>query len=133
MSAVHSSMVVAHSVQIIQEVRRGQVSVSGLFPARLQRRRVASVVAVHHVRRHVQARQGEMHQRGELVPALSHLPEALQVEDEDVRQRPQAHLHHALLQLLAVWALPGIIWGKLVEGKNNKNVVNEMASACLLE
>ncbi len=75
---------------------------------------MGAVVAVHHVRRHVQGRQGEMHERGELVPPLSHLPEALQVEDEDVRERPQAHLHHALLQLLTVGALPGIIWGKLV-------------------
>lgn len=74
---------------------------------------MGAVVAVHHVRRHVQARQGKMHERGELVPPISHLPEALQVEDEDVRERPQAHLHHALLQLLTVGAFPGIIWGKL--------------------
>lgn len=114
MSSVHSSMVVAHSVQIVQEVGRNQVRSPGLFPAGLERGRVGAVAAVHHVRRHVQARQGEVHERGELVPPLSHLPEALQVEDEDVRERPQAHLHHALLQLLAVGALPGIIWGKLV-------------------
>lgn len=58
---------------------------------------MGAVVAIHHVRCHVQACQGKMHKCGELVPALSHLPEALQVQDEDVWQRPQTHLHHALL------------------------------------
>ena len=113
MSTVHSSMVVAHSVQIVQEIRRTELGSSRLFPARLERGRMRAVVAVHHVRCHVQARQWEMHEGGELVPPLSHLPEALQVEDEDVRERPQTHLHHALLQLLAVGALPGVIWGEL--------------------
>lgn len=121
MSTVHSSVMVTHSIQIIQELRRDQVGSTGLLPPRLERGLerglVGAVVAVHHVRRHVQARQGEMHEGGELVPALSHLPEALQVEDEDVRQRPEAHLHHALLQLLAVGALPGIVWGKLEGGE----------------
>lgn len=113
MSAMHSSMVVAHSIQIVQEVGWSQLMPSGLFPAWLERGRMGAVVVVHHVRRHVQASQGEVHERGELVPPLSHLPEALQVEDEDVRESPQAHLHHALLQLLAVRALPRIVWGKL--------------------
>lgn len=74
---------------------------------------MGAVVTVHHVRRHVQARHGEMYKRGELVPPFAHLPEALQVEDEDVWQRPQTHFHHALLQLLTVRALPGIVWGEL--------------------
>lgn len=114
MSTMHSSMVVTHSIQIVQEVRGSQVGSSGLLPPRLEGDLMGAVVAVHHVRRHVQARQREMHERGELVPPLSHLPEALQVQDEDVRQCPQAHLHHPLLQLLTVRALPGVIWGKLV-------------------
>lgn len=111
MSTVHASMVVADSVQVVQEVGGSQVWPSGLLPARRRRRLVGAVAAVHHVRRHVQARQGEVHECSELVPALAHLPEALQVQDEDVRQRPQAHLHHALLQLLAVGALPGVVRG----------------------
>lgn len=93
---------------------------SGLFPARLERGRLRAVLVVHHVRRHVQAGRGEVHERGEFVPPLSHLPEALQMEDEDVRERPQAHLHHALLQLLAVGALPSIIWGKLTGGEGGE-------------
>lgn len=43
----------------------------------------------------------------------SYLPEALEVQDEDVGQSPQAHLHHALLKLLTVGTLPRIIWGEL--------------------
>ena len=115
MSAVHPPVVVTHSVQIVQVVRRSQVVPSGLLPPGLQGELVGSVGAAHHVGLHVQARQREVHERGELVPAVSHLPEPLQVQDEDVRQRPQAHLHHALLQLLAVRALPGVVWGKLGE------------------
>lgn len=109
MAAVHPSVVVADGVKIIQEVRRSRVGPSGLAPYGL----LGAVVVVHHVWRHVQTRQGKVHKGGELVPALAHLPEALQVEDEDVGQSPQAHLHHALLQLLAVRAFPGVIWGKL--------------------
>lgn len=115
MSTVHSSVMVTHSIQIIQELRRSQVGSTGLLPPRLEWGLVGAVVAAHHVRRHVQTRQGEVHERGEFVPPLSHLPEALQVEDEDVRQRPQAHLHHALLQLLTMRALPGIVRCKLEE------------------
>lgn len=120
MTAMHSSMVVAHSIQIVQEIGRSQLMSSGLFPARLDRGRLHAVLVVHHVRRHVQAGRREVHKRGELVPPLSHLPEALQMEDEDVRECPQAHLHHALLQLLAVGALPSIIWGKLTGGEGGK-------------
>lgn len=85
----------------------------GLIPAGLQGRRMGAVGVVHHVRRHVQAGQWKVHQSGELVPPLPHLPKALQVEDEYIWQRPQAHLHHALLELLAVGALPRIVWCKL--------------------
>ena len=116
-STVHSSMMVADGVKIIEEVRRSQVRSRGLLPAWLKRSLLGATVAIHHMRRHVQARQGEVHKCGELVPPLTHLPEALQVEDEDVRQGPQTHLYHALLQLLTVRALPGVIWGKLVMGK----------------
>lgn len=116
MSTVHASVVVAHSIQIIQIVRRSQVRSSALLPARLL---MGAVAAMHHVRRHVQAHQGEMYERGELVPPLTHLPEALQMENEDVWQGPQAHLHHALLQLLTMGALPGIIRCQLI-GKTER-------------
>lgn len=58
---------------------------------------MGAMVVVHHVRGHVQATQGKMDKGGELVPVLPHLREAFQVEDEDVWECPQAHLHHALL------------------------------------
>lgn len=44
---------------------------------------------------------------------LSYLPEALEMQDEDVGESPQAHLHHALLKLLTVGTLPRVIRGKL--------------------
>lgn len=112
MSTMHSSMVVAHSIEIVQEVGRSQLRSSGRLPARLRSRRMA---LIHHVRCHVQASQGEMHKCGELVPPFADLPEALQVEDEDVWERPKTHLHHALLQLLAMGAFPSVIWGKLMK------------------
>lgn len=42
-----------------------------------------------------------------------HLPEALQVDDEHVGQRPQAQRDAPLLQLLAVRAAPGVVGGEL--------------------
>lgn len=35
------------------------------------------------------------------------------MKDEDVRESPQAHLHHALLKLLTVGTLPRIVRGQL--------------------
>lgn len=124
MAAVHPSMVVADGIQIIQEVGGSQVWPSGLVPSGLQKGLLGAVVAVHHVWRHVQTRKRKVHKGGELVPALAHLSEALQVEDEDVRQSPQTHLHHALLQLLAVGAFPGIVWGKLQTKTHKEGIKN---------
>ena len=45
--------------------------------------------------------------------SASHLSETLEVEDQDVRESPQAHLHHALLKLFTVGTLPGVVGGKL--------------------
>ena len=108
-AAVQPAVVVAHGVQVVQRVGgagggRGRAG-GGLAAAPLD-----------HVGRHVQAGQGEGHQRGELGAPRRHLPEALEVQDEDVRQRPQTHLHHALLQLEAVGAAPRIIRGQLGGG-----------------
>lgn len=44
---------------------------------------------------------------------FAHLSEPLQVQYEDVWEGPQAQLDAALLQLLAVGAAPGVIWGQL--------------------
>lgn len=81
---------------------------------------MGNVAAVHHVRRHVQPAQREMDEGGQLVPVLANMREAFQVKDEDVRECPQAHLHHALLELFAVGTLPSIIWGKLKRKKKKK-------------
>lgn len=51
---------------------------------------------------------------------LQYLSEALEVEDEDVGQRPQTHLHHPLLQLLTVGALPGVVGGQLESGRQRR-------------
>lgn len=90
MAAVHASVVVADGVEVVQEVgRRAGVGGVRLLPGGGPGAQVAAAPApLHHVGRHVQAGQGEAHQGGELVPALAHLPEALEVEDEDVWQRP---------------------------------------------
>lgn len=53
MSAMHSSMVIAHRIQIIQEIWRCQLISSGLCPARLGRGWMGTVTVVHHVRCHV--------------------------------------------------------------------------------
>lgn len=45
--------------------------------------------------------------------SAAYLSEALEVEDQYVGESPQAHLHHALLQLFTVGTLPGIVGGKL--------------------
>lgn len=108
MAAVHAPVVVTDGVEVVEEVV-GQGAV-GLLPGGGPGSQVArALAALDHVGRHVQAGRGEAHQRGELVAPLAHLPEALEVQDEDVGQCPQAHLHHALLQLLAVGALPRVV------------------------
>ncbi len=114
MASMHASMMVTHGVQVVHEVQcvtAGFGSVIDLlFPAR---RRSGTVAPLDHVAAHIEASEGEVDQRGELVPALSHLSEELEVKDEDVWESPQAHLHHALLQLLTVRTLPCIVRGQL--------------------
>ncbi len=114
MASMHASMMVTHGVQVIQEVQRvsaGFGPVMGLlFPAG---RRSGTVAPLDHVAAHIEASEGEVDQCGELVTALSHLSEALEVKDEDVWESPQAHLHRALLQLLTVRTLPCIVRGQL--------------------
>ncbi len=114
MASMHASMMVTHGVQVVHEVQCvtagfGPV-IDLLFPAR---RRSGTVAPLDHVAAHIEASEGEVDQRGELVPALSHLSEELEVKDEDVWESPQAHLHHALLQLLTVRTLPCIVRGQL--------------------
>ncbi len=54
---------------------------------------------------------------------LFYLPKALEMEDENVRESPQAHLHHALLQLLTMGTLPGIVWGELEQTSESINEI----------
>lgn len=54
MSTVHSSMVVANSIQIIEEFWGYQLPSLTLLPGS-ERWRVDTMVVVNHVRRHVQA------------------------------------------------------------------------------
>ncbi len=44
---------------------------------------------------------------------LKYLSEPLEMQYEHIRQRPQAELNAALLQLLAVGTAPGIVRGQL--------------------
>lgn len=83
MPPMHPSMMVAHSVEVIQIVmREGHVGRLVLLPEGMlpQRRRPGPIVQVlhaltplDHVRGHVQSRQGEMHQSRQLVPPVTHL------------------------------------------------------------
>jgi hypothetical protein len=47
---------------------------------------------------------------------LPYLAKPLEVDDKHIRQGPQAQCDAPLLQLLAVWAPPGIVRGKLKQG-----------------
>lgn len=111
---MHAPMMVTHSVQVVQEVLRMLACFSPLlkllFPCRGQ---VGAVTPLDHVGCHVQGCEREAHESGELVSSFTHLPEALEVEDEDVWERPQTHLNHTLLQLLTVRTLPCIVWSQL--------------------
>lgn len=78
-----------------------------LFPCG---RQAGAVTPLDHMGCHVQGCEREAYESGELVSSLAHLPETLEVEDEDVWECPQTHLNHALLQLLAVRTLPCVVW-----------------------
>lgn len=58
----------------------------------------------------------------EATSKLAYLSEALEMEDQDVREGPQAHLHHSLLKLLTVGTLPGIIWSKLKSRREDQRL-----------
>lgn len=75
---MHAPMMVTHSVQVIQDVRCISASFRPVFPAR---RRSGTAASLDHVAAHIEACEGEVDESGELVSALSHLPEAFEVED----------------------------------------------------
>lgn len=111
---MHASVMVTHSVQVIQEVLRILACfiplMKLLFPCV---RQACAVIPLDHVRCHIQGCKREANQSGELVSSFAHLPETFEVEDEDVRECPQTHLNHALLQLLAMRTLPCVVWSQL--------------------
>lgn len=109
-ASVHASVMVTHGVQVVQDICCSSAALGLLFGARWQPGACASL---DHVPAHIETREGEVDLRGELVALLSHLPEAFEMEDEDVGERPETQLHHALLELLTMRALPCVVWGQL--------------------
>ena len=119
MPTLQTAVVVTDGVEVVQEVRRVAGGQAGwLLPGRRPgaRHGLGAGAPLGHVGSHVEPSERELHQRGELVPPLAHLAEALEVDDKDVGQGPEAQLHHPLLQGLAVRAPPSVILGQL-DGK----------------
>lgn len=108
MPALQAAVVIADGIEVIQEVTLGAFR-AGVLPGPP----LATAIAFGHMGSHVKAPQREVHKCGELMALFAHLPEALQVDDEDIRKCPQAELHGALLKHLAVGAAPSIIRGQL--------------------
>lgn len=117
-ASVHASVMVAHRVQVVQDVCRSPAAFGLLFGAGWQ---AAARAPLDHMPAHIETREGEVDLRGELVALLSHLPEAFEVEDEDVGERPETHLHRALLKLLTMRALPCVIRGQLSKHSGKKS------------
>lgn len=115
MPTLQTAVVVADGIQVVQEVQRVAGGQAGwLLPGRPGAgRRHGPSTPLGHVRSHVEAAEWELHQCGELVSSPRHLTEPLEVNNEDVGQRPQTQLHHTLLEGLAVGALPRIVLGQL--------------------
>lgn len=94
-SPMHASMVVAHGIEIIEEVLWLLLLLMLLLLQLLWGslvllvvRGCRSLLPLHHMRSHVQAGQGKAHLCGQLVAAVGHLPEALEVQNENVGKRP---------------------------------------------
>lgn len=115
MPTLQTAMVVADGIQVVEEVQWvGGGEADWLLPGGPRARPCFGVGAPPcYMGSHVESRQWELHQRGELVPSLSHLTEPFQMDDQDVRQSPQTKLYHTLLEDLAVRTLPRIILGQL--------------------
>lgn len=152
MPALHGAMVVAHRIQVVDEVLWVSAQAVGAPPGGpVGGQAPAALASLDHVGGHVKASQGkpdhvlELHAPVSFLvkrekgrhhqPALHeadlgeaprlalvvqeargsppHLSEALQVNDQHVRQRPEAQADASLLQLLAVGAAPGIVGGQL--------------------
>lgn len=115
MPTLQTAMVVADSIQVVEEVHWvGGGEADRLLPGGPGSRPCLRVGAPScYMGSHVEPRQWELHQRGELVPSLPDLTEPFQVDDQDVRQGPQTQLYHTLLEDLAVGALPCIVLGQL--------------------
>jgi hypothetical protein len=80
------------------------------------------VAMLHNVRRHVQILHRELHKGVELVSPHARLFEALEMQHQDVWQRPQAQRFcGSFLGLLAVRALPRIITAQLLPQETHTN------------
>lgn len=90
MPTLQTAMVVADSIQVVEEVQRvGGGKTDGLLPGRPGAWPCLGVGAPPcYMGSHVESRQRELHQRGELVPSFPHLTEAFQMDDQDIRQGP---------------------------------------------
>lgn len=108
MSTMQAPVMIADGVQIIEKITLA-LFWQGLLPGAP----LAATAAFGYVGSHIKPSQGKVHQSGELVALLPHLPEAFQVNDEDIGECPQAEFDHALLKDLAVGTAPGIIWSQL--------------------
>lgn len=80
MATLHAAMMIADGIEIVQEVTLTTFCCGG-FPVPP----LAATASLSHMGSHVKPPQGEVHQRGELVALLAHLPKAFQVNDEDIR------------------------------------------------
>lgn len=115
MPTLQAAVMVADGIQVVQEVHWvGGGQASWLLPGGPGTgQRLSTGAPLSHVGSHVESREWKLNERGQLVPSLSHLTEPFKVDNEDVGQRPQAQLHHALLEDFAVGALPRIVLGQL--------------------
>lgn len=87
MPTLQTAMVVADGIQVVEEVHWvGGGEADWLLPGGPGARPCLGVGAPPcYMGSHVEPRQWELHQCGELVPFLPHLTEAFQVNDQDVR------------------------------------------------
>lgn len=115
MPALQAAMVIADGIEVIQEVTMTAFLV-GVFPGPP----LAATTTLCHMGSHVKPPQREVHKCGEFMALFTHLPEALQMDDEDIRKGPQTELHSALLKHLTVGASPSIIRSQLQRKRQSR-------------
>lgn len=78
-----------------------------------------AVILVDNIRRHIQALDGKLDVRVQLVSQVSVVAESLQTDDEKGREGPDIKFLCSLLVLLAAWTIPA----KFV-GDYNENIIS---------